>query len=201
MAFFKVALENSIARVNFETHAVWFSRIVANLAAILGPTAPVVEIRPKRPLCVHIIVTVVMLVVIKRSQHLVDVSDSLVAYLSHHVIIVVQSKRMVQGCYVALHSLPHINHDVFFSSKLVFHDYLGLWQVDVEVIKTCLKMVNSFIKCALFMEELHQRVCLHLAYQRLSTAFKNIDFFSHRVLLLEHVLSLSVQCVIEHLED
>ena len=69
---------------------------------------------------------------------------------------------MVQSCDIALHALSHINHDVFFSTKLVLHDDLGLWKVHVEVIKTCFQMVNSLIECTLFVEKLYQRVCLHL---------------------------------------
>ena len=82
---------------------------------------------------------------IEWTKHFIDISDGLVTDLLHDIVIVAQSKLMTQFDNVTIHSLTHINHNVFLCPRLVFHDHLSLWQVNVEVVEAFLENEHVFI--------------------------------------------------------
>lgn len=108
---------------------------------------------------------------------------------------------MAQPDDVAIKSLAQINHDVFLSPKLIFHDHLRLGQVNVEVIEGVFQFANVILQCLLLMEELNQRESLQLIDQRFSLLFKIVHLGPHLILLLQHVVTHVVQCVVKHLEN
>lgn len=88
LAFLEVALKDSIARIDFKAHTVWLGRVIADLATELGPTSPLIKLHLHSTLCIHIVVKVVMLKVIERPKHLIDVFDCFITDFSHDIVIV-----------------------------------------------------------------------------------------------------------------
>ena len=201
LAFLKVALKDGIARIDFKAHTIRLGRVIAKLATELGPTSSLIKLHLHRALCIHIVIKIVMLVVIKRPKHLIDVSDRFIADFCHDIVIVAESEIMTQLDNVSIQSFTHINHDVFFSPQLVFHDNLSRRQVNVEIIETLFQDGHVIIQLILIVEELYKGKGAQFVDKRLCSTFKHVDFAPHFIFLTKHVVTQIVQCVVEHLKD
>jgi len=95
-----------------------------------------------------------MRVVIKGSQDFVNITYCLVTDVLHHVVVILKSKGVIELDYVASEPFPKIDHYVIESSLLVFHDDLGLGQVNIEVIERGLQLFNLIEQLSLVVVEL-----------------------------------------------
>ena len=136
------------------------------------------------PLSIHVIVRLVVQIVIEGPKHLVNISDCLLTDVLHHIVVVLQSKVVVESNDIACHPFSHINHDVLLCPQLVLHYDLRLWQVNVEVIQTLLQMLYLLVELLLLMIKLYEREGVHLVDQGPCLELKSVHLCSHFVLLL-----------------
>lgn len=150
---------------------------------------------------VHVIVDVVVGIVIEGPQNLVDILHSLVCDTGHHIFIVLEGKVVVHLGDQTGKTFPQVDYDVFCSPLLIFHDHLGLGQVNVEVVERLAQLTHLTVQRLLLVVKLDERVCLQATDQVLGEFLKTVHLASHCVFLLKHIVSHLVQGVVEDLVD
>ena len=95
LPFLEEAFKDGVVRIDFETDAVWFEVLLADLTSELCSTLAAFEIVLHYALCVHIIVSLAMSIVIEGSQDFVYVPHCLITDTLHHVVVIFESEGVV----------------------------------------------------------------------------------------------------------
>ena len=86
LAFFKEALKECIVGVDFEANSIWLSILNLILTSVDGATPAWHKLHIECPLGIHVIINLLVLIVVKWTQHLVDVLHCLVLHVADHVL-------------------------------------------------------------------------------------------------------------------
>ena len=118
LTFLEEALKHRTVRVRLESDSVLLQSIHVDLPPVFGSAPTVLKFRLHGALRVEIIIKLVVRVVIKRPQHLVNVLNRLVTDLIYYVVVVVEGELVIQLDDVAVQTLADVNRDFI---ECLFH--------------------------------------------------------------------------------
>ena len=108
LSLLEEALKDGVVRVYLEANAVWLEALNVDLAAILATTPPLLKLELFLALGIKVVVGFVVRIMIKGTQHLIDVSYRFVADAVHHVVVVLEGEVMIEANDVTIEAFPEV---------------------------------------------------------------------------------------------
>ena len=109
LSLLEESLKDGVVRVDLEAHTVWFEAIDVDLTAILASTPPLLKLKLLLALSIKVVIGFMVCIVIKWTQHLVDVSYGFVTDAVHNIVVVLECEVMLKANDVTIEAFPEVD--------------------------------------------------------------------------------------------